>query len=181
MTQAETRVSTPRTNTSATRRSFLSTAATLAAGSAALAVAIPPALAAHDPIFAAIEAHRAAFTNVVAAIDVQAAIEDKLPKGIRSRNGEASARWIECKKAVCLAWEAEEDAAIDLVNIRPTTIGGISALLNYAVSADRDGETWPPQLLADDGETVRSWHNFILRNLAEILPGLLRETTGGAA
>jgi hypothetical protein len=44
-----------------TRRRFLSTAAAgIAAGGAAVALAIPPASAADDPIFAAIEAHRKA-------------------------------------------------------------------------------------------------------------------------
>src|SRR5471032_3525377 len=58
MTQADRVHSTPPTNTSATRRRFLSTTAALAAGSAALALAIPPALATDDPIFARIAIHK---------------------------------------------------------------------------------------------------------------------------
>ncbi len=95
MTQADRVLSTPPINAPTSRRRFLSVASTLAAGSAALALAIPPALATDDPIFVAIEAHKAAFARVIAAIDL-------------------------------------EQAA--------------------------------------DG----SWHNFLIRNLTEILPGLLR-------
>jgi hypothetical protein len=60
MTKADRVYSTPPLNTPVdqTRRRFLSTAAGIAAGSTALALAIPPARAADDPIFALIEAHR---------------------------------------------------------------------------------------------------------------------------
>jgi hypothetical protein len=57
MSEATRVLSTPPTNTP-TRRRFLSTAATLAAGSAALALDIPPALAADDPILAMIAVHK---------------------------------------------------------------------------------------------------------------------------
>jgi hypothetical protein len=46
--------------------------------------------------------------------------------------------------------------------------------LYYSVSADIDGETWPQDLLSDDGETRGSWHRFLIHNLAEILPGIFR-------
>jgi hypothetical protein len=157
MDQADRVHSTPPTNTPTSRRRFLSTAATLAAGGAALGLAIPPALATNDPIFVAIDAHRVAFERVVASIDAE---------GIDPRS-------IESRKATSAAWEAEEDAAIELVSVRPETMAGVVALLNYAIAADRDGETWPPELLSDDGKTVRSWHHFLIQNLTEILPDLL--------
>jgi hypothetical protein len=171
MTQADSVHSTPPINTPTSRRRFLSTAATLAAGGAAFGLAIPPALATDDPIFAAIEAHKAAFARVVAAIDVEQAAEAATPKGMRKTDE----RWLESGKAVSAAWEAEGDAAIELVNVRPTTMTGVVALLNYAISADHDGETWPRALLSDDGETGGSWHHFLILNLTEILPGLLPE------
>ena len=175
MTQAERVHSTPPINAPTSRRRFLSTTAALAAGSAALGLAIPPAFATDDPIFVAIEAHRAAFARVVAAIDVEQAAEAATPHGMR----ETDERYLEAGEAVSAAWDAEGDAAIELVNVYPTTMAGVVTLLNYAISADRDGETWPRHLLSDDGETVGSWHHFLIRNLTEILPGLLRGTTGG--
>jgi hypothetical protein len=51
---------------------------------------------------------------------------------------------------------------------------GVLALLDYAISADTDGETWPQWLLSDDGETGGSWHHFLIQNLTEILRDLLR-------
>jgi hypothetical protein len=138
----------------------------------AVALTIPPALATNDdPIFAAIEAHKAAFERVRGAVDIEYAIEAATPKGMRKNDQ----RYLEARKATSAAWESEGDAAIELLNVRPETMAGVVALLEYAVSADRDGETWPPELLADDGESVRSWHHLVIQNLAEILPGLLRE------
>jgi hypothetical protein len=171
MTQADSVHSTPRTNTPTTRRRFLSTTAALAAGSAALGLAIPPALATDDPIYEAIEKHRAAFARVSAAIDVEQAAEAATPKGMRKTDE----FYLEAREAVGAAWDAEGDAAIELLNVYPTTMVGVVALLNYAISADTDGETWPRHLLSDDGETGGSWHNFLIRNLTEILPGLLGE------
>jgi hypothetical protein len=174
MTQADSVHSTPPTNSPTSRRRFLSAAATLAAGGAALGLTIPPALATDGPIFVAIEKHRSAFASVVAAIDVEQAAEAATPKGMR----ETDEHYLEAREAVSAAWEAEGDAAIELLNVYPTTMAGVMALLDYAISADRDGETWPQHLLSDDGETGGSWHHFLIQNLTKILPDLLRETTG---
>jgi hypothetical protein len=180
MTQAERVHSTPPINAPTSRRRFLSTTAALAAGSAALGLAIPPALAADDPIFVAIAAHKAAFVRVIAAIDVEQAVEASFPKEMRLQTYKTDERWLESDKAVSAAWDAEGGAAIELLNVYPTTTAGVMALLDYAISADTDGETWPRDLLSGDGETSGSWHQFLIQNLTEILPGLLRETTGEA-
>jgi hypothetical protein len=115
-----------------------------------------------------------AFARVIAAIDVEQAAEAATPKGMRKTDE----HYLESGKAVSAAWDAEGDAAIELVTVYPTTLAGVMALLEYSISADRDGETWPRALLADDGETSGSWHHFLIQNLTEILPGLLRGTTG---
>src|SRR6202022_3250168 len=91
MTQADSVHTTPPTNTSAnqtqsSRRGFLIQAAGVAAGGAALGMALPlPAPAATpqrvpDPIYAAIEAHKAARAAVVPIIDAHQALEGELPK-----------------------------------------------------------------------------------------------------
>ena len=175
MTQADSVLSTPPLNTPTSRRRFLSTTAALAAGSAALGLAIPPAFATDDPIFVAIEAHKAAFAHVIAAIDIEQAVEASIPKEMRSQIHETDERWLESGKAVSAAWDAEGDAAIELLNVYPTTTAGVMALLEYSISADCDGETWPRDLLSDDGKTGGSWHHFLILNLTEILPGLLPE------
>jgi hypothetical protein len=75
MDQADSVHSTPPTNLPAvpTRRGFLSQAAGLAVGGAALALATLPASAANDPIFAMIETHRALEEALEATIRERAA------------------------------------------------------------------------------------------------------------
>jgi len=112
MQEADSVHSTPPINTSATRRRFLSQSAGLAAGGAILALAtIPPAAAASapaglaanpDPVFALIQAHRAA--------------DDAL--------------WdtdIDTKAA----HEAEWSAVCDLVEAVPTTLAGVIVSMRY--------------------------------------------------
>jgi hypothetical protein len=80
------------------RRRFLSTAAGIAAGSTALALTIPPARAAGDPVFALIEKHRAANAALEAACHAE--------------DGQDAAH------------EVEMSALADLLECIPTTIGG---------------------------------------------------------
>ena len=187
MTQADSVHSTPPTNTSAnqpvsSRRGFLVQAAGVAAGGAALGMALPlPSPAATpqgvpDPIYAAIEAHKAARAAVVPIIDAHQALESELPREKRRSNvdvwGEQivetdDPRWIECERAVMRAWDAEEETAIALVCIQPTTREGFLALLDHAVAYDTDGSGWPTGvgLIDDDGKRTRDWHQFLIENL----------------
>src|ERR1700737_4168973 len=100
MTRADSVLSTPPTNTSAnqtqsSRRSFLVQAAGVAAGGAALGMALPlPSPAGTlqqgpDPIYAAIEAHKAARAAVVPVIDAHQALESELPREKRRSNVDA--------------------------------------------------------------------------------------------
>jgi hypothetical protein len=81
--------------------------------------------------------------------------------------------WIESERAVHDAFGAETDAACALVTIRPTTIAGVLALLQYAHVADTDGEAWPRELASDDSTKARSWHYFLIEAVAEVLPGMV--------
>jgi hypothetical protein len=118
MTQADSVHSTPRTNAPTSRRRFLSTAATLAAGSAALALAIPPAAAAEsdDPIFAMIERHRELSAHCKAAYD----ISGKLLDGPEFDAAEA----VSVEKHDRLI-----DHADALIGCEPTTIAGVLAAI----------------------------------------------------
>jgi hypothetical protein len=179
------------TDTSTTsRRRFLAIAGLASAASAtALAAAAMPvhqactaddsallqsAAARNDPIFAAIEAHKAAFADVVTAIDVHCVLESELPREkMRSHVTRweekivetDDPRWIESERAVIRAWEAEEDTAIALVCIQPTTKAGFFALIEHAIAHDGDGEGWPRDLESDDGARTRCWHQFLLESL----------------
>ena len=131
MTQADSVHSTQRPNApiDRTRRSFLSTAAAgLAAGSAALTLASPPARAAGDPVFALIEAHRAA----EAALDAAIRNTDEAIAGFDS--------------LVDAAHEVEMSALDDLVDASPTTLAGVSASMEYLADASyqriHDEQIW---------------------------------------
>ena len=191
MTQADRVHSTPRLNmpVDPTRRRFLSQAASVSAGSAMLAMAptiSAPAIASQrvpDPILAAIEAHRAVTVEMYSVLAVQSGLERTLPRDKRQSRIDAceekitatdDPRWIECERAVHATFDAETDAAIELLTVRPTTALGLIALLQYATAADRDGETWPSELLSDDGTKTRSWHHFLIENVADVLPGMVQ-------
>jgi hypothetical protein len=174
----------PKNNTSNPgRRSFLLKAATVAAGSAALTVAAGSSVLAYqngpDPILATIEAHRAATAALRSVLDVHTMLERKLPRDKRESSVDAweekivasdDPRWIDCERAVSQAFDAETDAAIEPLNVRPATALGFISLLQYVTAADRDGETWPCELLSDDGSKTRSWHHFFIENVADMLP-----------
>jgi hypothetical protein len=82
-------------------------------------------------------------------------------------------RWINCEREVIRTMHAVDDAAVVLVSVRPITMAGIVALLEYALSADRDGEGWPTELESDDGKILRPWHYFLVESLAGVLPSLV--------
>jgi hypothetical protein len=177
----------PKNNTSnPDRRSFLLKAATVAAGSAAVTVAAGSSASAYqngpDPILATIEAHRAATAVVCSVLDVHTMLERELPRDKRESRVDAHGeeivttddpRWIECERALHLAFEEETDAACTLLNVLPTTMAGVIALLDYAVSADSDGTAWPDLMPDENTKLSRPWHHFMVANLAEVLPALV--------
>jgi hypothetical protein len=166
-----------------TRRRFLSQAAGVAAGSAVLigaSTVAAPAIASHggpDPIFAAIEAHKAARAVVYSACDDISAAEREIGPGkiSEARKSGNAAQLERCEDALSAAHDAEVEAACVLVTICPTTLAGVLALLEYANAADTDGEGWPSHLYEDDETSThsRSWHSFLIDRLAEALPGIV--------
>jgi hypothetical protein len=115
MAQADRVHSTPPTKTP-TRRRFLSTAATLTAGGAALGLAIPPALATEsDPIFAMIQRHRELSAHCKAAYDISGNLLDEP----------------ECDAAEAVSGETHDrlDHADALIGCEPTTMAGVLAAM----------------------------------------------------
>ncbi|MEH2543217.1 MULTISPECIES: hypothetical protein [unclassified Bradyrhizobium] len=165
------------------RRRFLSQAAAVTAGSAALATALSApgpaagAVQARDPIFAAIEAHKAALATWLACVDRQGDLEAQLPNGqCQSRItvwGEEivetdDPRWIEGEREIIRTTAAADDAAVELLNIAPTTIAGLCALVEHAVTSDVTGHLWPENLVSSEGK-ARPWQHFLLENISEAL------------
>jgi hypothetical protein len=163
-----------------TRRGFLSTAAALAA-SAAVAI---PANAANtsgtDPIFEAIEVHKAARLAFENAVSRGSALDEELP-GEKTRSWITvweqtivetdDPRWIDSVREVNRTCEAETDAAYALASIAPTTMAGVVRLLQYAVSIRP--EQWPEGVQSDDDTETRPWHYFLIEMLIAVLPGWL--------
>jgi hypothetical protein len=170
-------------STNTTRRDFLSTAAALGASAA---VAIPAnagnALRA-DPIFEAIEAHKAAHLAFEDAVSRSCALEAELP-GEKTRSWITvweqeivetdDPRWIDSVREVHRTSDAETDAAYALANIAPTTMAGVLGLLQYAVSIHP--EQWPEGVQSDDDTETRPWHTFLIEMLIAVLPGLAMQS-----
>jgi hypothetical protein len=111
---------------------------------AAIATAAPAtaSLAEPDPIFAAIERHRAAGIVWGAAVDVCADFPefDITDEQRRQRNL--------LEDAADAAWEACDQAGIDLVTTAPTTPAGIIAAIRYVQIQIRD-DIYMPRSMPD--------------------------------
>ncbi len=165
-------------STNTTRRGFLSTAAALASSAA---VAIPTNAAAAletDPIFDAIQAHKAARLAFENAVSRGCALEQELPRE-KTRSWITvweeeivetdDPRWIDSVREVHHSSEAATDAAYALANVAPTTMAGVVSLLQHAISFPP--EEWPEGVESDDTET-RPWHYFLIETLIAVLPGM---------
>ncbi|MEA2892606.1 MAG: hypothetical protein QOI05_3399 [Bradyrhizobium sp.] len=166
-------------STNTTRRGFLSTAAALAASAA---VAIPANAAdasTPDPIFEAIEVHKAARLAFDNAVSRGSALEQELPRE-KTRSWITvweeeivetdDPRWIDSVREVHRTSDAATDAAYALANVAPTTMGGVVELLQYAISFPP--EEWPEGVESDEDTETRPWHTFLIEMLIAVLPGM---------
>jgi hypothetical protein len=149
MTQADSVHSTPPTNTSPTRRNILGTIA--AAGAAALTLA--PARAADpaiDPIYEVIERHRNAAREHHEAVDIHMDFEEIGMTGAKLEKYESVVA------ETAATYDRLEDAGVDLINTRPTTLAGIFALCQYIkpLFAEDDAPDLPQYILYDDDSTA---------------------------
>jgi hypothetical protein len=161
------------------------------AGIAAAPALAAPALAdlVDDPIFAAIEAHKTAEVDIEAAIRVRCDLEKSLPKDRRKTFFCAGSqeiipsddpRWIAAQKREWGAFEAGDDRACDLLDIRPTTLAGVAALSQYAFDFVARGREWPDALVEDEVAENPSryapesydWSQFLHRHVANSLRAL---------
>jgi hypothetical protein len=105
------------------RRDFL----LLTAAACTTVLAARPAFAATqrpDPIYAAIEAHKAAHAAYSAAVDLNSAFEDELHDNSRPQKDrrleDEQRRGVEIEEALSQASRDELDASIDLLGVDPT-------------------------------------------------------------
>jgi hypothetical protein len=163
----------------ATRRRFLSTAVGIATGSTAMALANPVLAAANDPVFAAIEVHKAARLAFEDAVSRGSALDEELP-GEKTRSWITvweqtivetdDPQWIDSVHEIHRTCDAATDAAYALASIAPTTMAGVVGLLQYAITVRP--EQWPEGVQSDDDTETRPWHTFLIEMLIAVLPGM---------
>jgi hypothetical protein len=133
-----------------------------------------------DPIFAAIEAHRAAAVAFSAAVTESSELEESLPADRQQSSITAleqrifledDPRWIASQEAVDVLGDAERDAACQILNVHPTTMAGVVAVLRYSVDGDRDGCLWAGNIIDDehDGGRGMPWARHLHRMLASAI------------
>jgi len=154
-----------------TRRAFINTIAALPIAAATPAAATRTPQAEADPIFAAIEAHRRAIAAHGEAVGIEMALEVSLPDDRRLTDVREDKivetddpRWPAALRAVSAASSAMDDAAIDLVNIEPTTVAGVEGLLRYF--ADDEDNIFPDGVARGDG-SEETFETYLARHAAD--------------
>jgi hypothetical protein len=171
-------------STNTTRRGFLSTAAALTASAT---ISIPANAFGADPIFEAIEIHKAARLAFENAVSRGSALDAELPRE-KTRSWITvweqtivetdDPRWIDSVREVHRTSDAETDAACALASIAPTTMAGVVGLLQYAISFPP--EEWPEGVESDDDTETRPWHYFLIEMLIAVLPGMVVRSSAPA-
>jgi hypothetical protein len=137
-----------------------------------------------DPIIAMIEAHRRACVETRAAFEHQSTVENELVAGARVPAGEAEnhPQWLAANAAAGEALAVQDDLAVKLLEIRPTTVAGAAALLTYYVDAvtttqpevvfpELDGNGRPFESKLVD-EPRRDFGYFMMSNVAAALSNM---------
>jgi hypothetical protein len=117
-----------------------------------------------DPIFSTIAAHQKAAAELMVALQHKWRLEDKL--GEKAYDGH-DPKWIAAERAEDVAWRTRDAAALRLVGIRPTTIDGAIALLNYF--ADLGADDVPPISDRAAAQLGGPFGCIIVRNVARAL------------
>jgi hypothetical protein len=132
------------------RRHLVTTAAALPA----LAVPVATAPLAHepDPIFAAIEMHRRACAETSAAWGRVTDFEHVSLRSITELADDQE--WCARHNEAADATDRQDDVALNLLHIQPTTVAGAAALLGYYVEAVSTDEQFFPENIDDDGHAV---------------------------
>jgi hypothetical protein len=166
-----------------TRRRFLSVAAGASVASVGtLAVAAMPTAAPDspactiDPIYAAIERHRAAGAIWNAAVGVRADV----PEGPEPMTDEQWEERDQLDYAECDARDALNKTGVALINAAPTTFAGIVTAIGYLQRQMRDDGTFMPFDIefefddgyAGDGGVVLAWIDTWLDTLADAVGAL---------
>jgi hypothetical protein len=133
-----------------------------------------------DPIFAAIEAHKAAWAAYGVEVDVTHRLEATLPKDRRQSDPRETfetddPRWIAHERALEALSSAYDDTSIALLNLEPATLADLLALVSYIADLERRGlESWPN--VEDESMRRPTWDKCLLSLIEDTLVRI-----GGAA
>jgi hypothetical protein len=140
------------------------------ASAAALPIAAtaPTAALAADPIFAAIERHKATAVIWDAAVDVRSNFNDRHMTDERRKQRDELDDAVEDARAPC------DQAGIDLVNTKPTTPAGIIAAIAYIWIQMRDDGIYMPYTMEfeyssgneGDSKQTMGWIDAFLDTIA---------------
>ena len=185
MAKADRVYNTPPTNTpvDTTRRRFLAVAAFASvAGAGSLAAAamtpndVPQAVTLPkdsgfqaDPIYEIIERHRTAAREHTEAVSIHFAFEDT--GGIE---GERLKEYQRLVAETDAAYDRMEDAGLDLINTKATTLPGLLALCQYIklLFAEDEAPDLPEYISYDDGKTAypaEAFAHTIGRSIEEMM------------
>lgn len=131
----------------------------------------PACRAVIDPIFAAIEQHRATDASLIRCHEQEEALREIIPE--RRRRWEYGARperckdafdWIQARLATVAADQVDDAALLELLHTTPTTVEGVVATLRYAHEYAASGGAWPEardeKVVLRDGRLVSAENEF---------------------
>jgi hypothetical protein len=132
-----------------------------------------------DPIFAAIDSHRAAYDRMSEVLVRQERLESEIPEGKQLSKYYAyeleivdtdAPEWISFTRDLAAASDAETQAGIDLVSVEGLTPSGARALIDYVIWREKRGDTWPDcHIINQSGKEEGDWYQFLLRRLSDVL------------
>lgn len=141
-----------------------------------------------DPVLQLIEDHKRSIAAVGDIIDVVSNLEETLPNDAQqsSFTGEGlmivatdDPRWIDITRRYSEESHRSDEFALQMLSVRPETLAGAIALLNYATAHIDAGYIWPDSLGEindDDDDSMnarrKDWMYFLNRNVAEAIPRL---------
>jgi hypothetical protein len=152
----------------------------------AAAAAIPTVAIAAAPtqgaIYAAIEAHQAAWARLMPALDVQCTLERELPRWLRQSHiipGDREIfdtddpRWIASQEETSTVWQVIDKAAWGILDHEPDTLGAVTMLWEYVVAhvQDQNEAAWPDDWLS---EMVKLLSGALAKIDAKMAPALAR-------
>ena len=164
----------PMSNSQITRRNMLATAAALVPFVPVAALALTDHVEQADPIFDAIERHKLAIAAFNDAVNSECELDESLPAERRRSYihvdereifADDDPRWIAAVETYHDASEAMDDAALVVINVEPTTLAGVAALLAHAGHKGVN-EIAPTGLVDDDDDQASfgdDWSVFVIR------------------